>query len=394
MNRFTDHVHTAAHEHGLTDAEKARMQNTIHAYMALKPRRTHQMHQSSARAITPFSWVFAHRALAFAAVLAILGSSAGVSYAAESALPGDALYSIKTNVNEPLRGALATTPQAKAQWAIQVAGERAKEAATLAAEKRLDAATQAELETSLVAHAQIATDALDVQATSAPAASAEVATRFEARLSEYERLIASIGSEDGDEAPAFAVALRTERDHVAAVRAKAEDADTDSDTEALHTAATGRLAAADKLAKINAAAFSQATADDIAASLDTASTTLARVRAATAPDATTTRGELRRTIEASERIATFVEATAAIHDRTGLTIGARTSRKGKEGGDSMQKTTLAAPVQAALMVATTPPAPTTTASREDDHSGRDDERSRDDQDEREHEFLELSVPGF
>lgn len=392
MNRFTDHIHTAAHEHGLTDAEKLRMRSTLHAYMALKPRRAVPV--AAAHIATPFSWVFAHRVLAFAAVLAILGSSAGVSYAAESALPGDPLYAIKTNVNEPLRGVLATTPQAKAEWAIQVAGERAKEAATLAAEKRLDATTQAQLETSLVAHAQIATAALDAQATSSPATSAEVATRFEARLSEYERVIAAIGTDDGDAAPALAVALRTEREHVAVVRAKAEDADTATDTEALHSAASGRLAVADKLAKLNASAFSSSTANDIAASLDTASSALARVRAENADDATRTRGELRRTIETSEKLATFVETSAAIHDRTGITIGSHTSAQSRTTRPAAVMATFSAPASFA-----TDTAATTTATSSVDSESQGDESSKkgsdshDNSDSNEH-VLELSVPGF
>jgi hypothetical protein len=156
---FHHHIHTAAHEVSLSEAERARMRDTITAYMAMKPVRTTHA-DTTYRAFSFLEIIFSPRLVTLVLIGAILGSSAGVSYAAESALPGDTLYSVKTRIIEPVRGALATTPKAKKDWALQVADERAKEAATLAAENKLDAATQTELETSFRTHAKLASQAI------------------------------------------------------------------------------------------------------------------------------------------------------------------------------------------------------------------------------------------
>jgi len=74
---------------------------------------------------------------AAASLALVLVVGTGTAYAAESALPGDALYTIKVNVEEPIQGALATSPQAKAQWSAELATRRLSEAETLAAQGKL-----------------------------------------------------------------------------------------------------------------------------------------------------------------------------------------------------------------------------------------------------------------
>jgi hypothetical protein len=193
-----------------------------------------------------------------------------------------------------------------------VASQRATEAATLAAEQRLDPQTQSELASSLVAHAQVAEQALDEQATSAPQVSVQEAARFEARLSEYERVIASIAEDDADSVPTMAAAIRGERARVASVRARAEES-VDDGSEAIHAIVRGRLSAAQRVAKDNHGAFSPETADAVAESIETASATLPDLDRATG--ASSTRADLMRSLEQTERLATFVETSAAIHQR-------------------------------------------------------------------------------
>ena len=83
------------------------------------------------------------------ALLIVLVAGTGVASAAQSSLPGDALYPIKTDVTEPLRVALAPTPEAKAQVEASIATTRLEEAETLAAQGKLDASKQAQIQTSL-----------------------------------------------------------------------------------------------------------------------------------------------------------------------------------------------------------------------------------------------------
>ncbi len=66
---------------------------------------------------------------AFAILLIVTG--AGTSYYAQNALPGDTLYSVKTDFNENIESLLATTPEAKAQVELRQVSERLDEAEVL-----------------------------------------------------------------------------------------------------------------------------------------------------------------------------------------------------------------------------------------------------------------------
>jgi hypothetical protein len=79
-------------------------------------------------------------------IVAVLGSGAGVSYAAEGAVPGDALYGFKLAVNEGVGSALAVTPEAQARWETRRVERRLEEAEVLVSAGRLDAAKSAVLE--------------------------------------------------------------------------------------------------------------------------------------------------------------------------------------------------------------------------------------------------------
>lgn len=84
-------------------------------------------------------------------VLLLLGS--GISYAAESALPGETLYTVKVHVNEPLQGAFKRSPRARAQWETRLTERRLEEGEELAARGRMDAKLQAEVAAQVRAHA-------------------------------------------------------------------------------------------------------------------------------------------------------------------------------------------------------------------------------------------------
>ncbi len=78
-------------------------------------------------------------AFAGSAVLLVVLSSAGVSFAAENTLPGDFLYPVKINVNERIKAALAPSPQARAKIETDITVARLKEAEALSAKGKLDA---------------------------------------------------------------------------------------------------------------------------------------------------------------------------------------------------------------------------------------------------------------
>ncbi len=80
-----------------------------------------------------------------ASVLIVSIAGAGVSYAAEAAMPGDLLYPVKMHVNENLEARIARTPKARAAVATKHAEKRLKEAEMLAQKSALDPKKEAML---------------------------------------------------------------------------------------------------------------------------------------------------------------------------------------------------------------------------------------------------------
>src|SRR3989344_2478602 len=95
-------------------------------------------------------------------ILAILlAISAGVSYSAESSLPGDVLYSIKTDLNERIQGWLALSTQAELEHRANLALRRLAEAEKLKAEGKLDAELKSRLEGEFKEHVKAANDEMN-----------------------------------------------------------------------------------------------------------------------------------------------------------------------------------------------------------------------------------------
>lgn len=76
---------------------------------------------------------------AFLSVIIVIGYGGSVSLAAEGALPGDILYSVKTRVTEPVaRLITATSPAAEAKFETRLLEKRLEEAESLETNKKLD----------------------------------------------------------------------------------------------------------------------------------------------------------------------------------------------------------------------------------------------------------------
>lgn len=138
----------------------------------------------------------------------VLCVGVGTSYAAEGTVPGDTLYPVKVNVNEQVQGALARSPQAKADWNARRATRRLEEAEVLASEGRLTAALRVDLQRRFEETA----DDFDANvlslasATGSPRIVATTASNLEASLQERADAfaqIASLSSTSKDEMAAF-----------------------------------------------------------------------------------------------------------------------------------------------------------------------------------------------
>lgn len=193
MTNFEDTLKKMGEGISLSHDERAKMDRVIREYVAMKPLPQAHAHTP----ILSYSWFsFAHRPIA-AALIVVMFFGTGVSYAAEDALPGDALYAVKTYINEPAKVALATNAEAKAEVQIELAERRIEEAAILAAEGRLDSETEDALAVAFESHAAAVAENLAEADKEDDSASTELASRFENRLAAHENILLEVESDDG-----------------------------------------------------------------------------------------------------------------------------------------------------------------------------------------------------
>lgn len=122
-------------------------------------------------------------------IAAALGG--GASVAAQNSLPGDALWGFKVGINENIEAALAAEGKAQADFDIAAIETRMNEASRLAADGRLDAGAQAQIEANFDAHAasvQAQIERLQVKGDYSGAA--DVAARFQATVAAHASALA------------------------------------------------------------------------------------------------------------------------------------------------------------------------------------------------------------
>ncbi|MBI3634200.1 MAG: hypothetical protein HY228_01110 [Candidatus Yonathbacteria bacterium] len=123
----------------LSAEEKSGMREELFQYMKANPVRNpihprHPLMKRYDRIPSPFSLISKFRNKSIMPLLIILGLLMGgsASFAAESTIPGDILFPVKVHINEKVRGVVAVTPQAKAEWELHLVERRLDEIEKLA----------------------------------------------------------------------------------------------------------------------------------------------------------------------------------------------------------------------------------------------------------------------
>lgn len=150
----------------------------------------------------PFSrWVGRFPAIAIAGLALLVGVGTGLVSASAGALPGDALYTIKVGVVEPVRGAFAQAPVGQAKLHAALAVRRLTEAEILALNGSLDLRREEQVTTLLDKHARAAAAALDeVRNGDEPDAADRadsIAIAFQADLGAHAQILEAIDQERG-----------------------------------------------------------------------------------------------------------------------------------------------------------------------------------------------------
>ena len=181
----------------LKEEEKSAMRQTLVSFVRTHPVmigvETRQVEQRPGILQGLVSLMFKPMPLVLIIAL-IFGGSA--SFAAEQALPGDALYPVKVRVNEEVRGWVTLTPEAKAQWEARKAERRLLEAEKLVSRGEFNTQASAHIEENFEAHAQRVTERTEAFSDKENfEAAADVSARFETSLMAHERILEKLVNE-------------------------------------------------------------------------------------------------------------------------------------------------------------------------------------------------------
>lgn len=126
-----------------------------------------------------------------AATATLLGvfvvSASGLSYAAESTVPGDLLYPVKIHVNEQVHGFFQFDSKSKAQFEINQIQRRLEEVEALSNEGKLDVKTKGEFKQELDINTKIMEQHVEeLKALGESEAAAEIESSFESVFSIHE----------------------------------------------------------------------------------------------------------------------------------------------------------------------------------------------------------------
>lgn len=199
-----------------------------------------------------FTKLFMRPMPVLAGVMLVMVLGGGTSFAAQAALPGEALYQVKI-LSEGVRSALIFEEESKIEWETALAERRLDEAGRLAASGRLDAQLEEQLQVRFAAHAE------EVKSRIAKMASGEnfsaiagLAARFEASLDAHNRILARIDANNtanNIRSSGFALndQVAVKRDEVKDVRTAAEIKAFQSQAQESSHAAENKVETADKL---------------------------------------------------------------------------------------------------------------------------------------------------
>ncbi len=197
-----DHLFQQTKDVHLNDFEKAAIKNRLIIFMDQQPTGTpgllHWLWEQW-NALMPLPLV---KALPVFLIIALVFSG-GVSLAAENALPGQPLYSIKLNVNERVLAAAALSAKEKADVHARLAERRLEEAETLAAQGKLNTEIQAALSARFSGEAEQAKEAITaVKLEDRLDIAADLSSQLEITLKAHEKILMALSAGDDGKAPA------------------------------------------------------------------------------------------------------------------------------------------------------------------------------------------------
>jgi hypothetical protein len=188
MNRIEEQLQNLHHIR-LSDEVRARMRADVLTYADLHAIQAPNPVRSTFH-------IFSMRLYAgLAAMVLVVTSIGGTTYAAEGALPGDTLYSFKLHVSEPVQTALIPSEEGKGAWHAILAERRLEEAAKLAAEDNLSAEAQELLAANFSTHVETSAEtASRLEEKGDIESSLSLRSDLEARLTAHQHILGVIAA--------------------------------------------------------------------------------------------------------------------------------------------------------------------------------------------------------
>lgn len=166
MKRFSEELHKKALTVKLKAAERDVLRERVISYMEYHPLTTagKRTISKSERALlsepyrtVSFSW---RQLFSYGSVAAVV-CAVTISYSAEQAVPGDALYPVKVKFNEEVRSSLTLSPYEKVTWETERLNRRIAEARVLASEGKLTTEAEAAVVAAVRTHSAEARREID-----------------------------------------------------------------------------------------------------------------------------------------------------------------------------------------------------------------------------------------
>lgn len=166
MKRFSEELHKKALTVKLKAAERDALRERVLSYMEYHPLATQGKRtiSKSERALlsepyhtVSFSW---RQFFSYGSVAAVV-CAITISYSAEQAIPGDALYPVKVKFNEEVRSSLTLSPYEKVTWETERLNRRIAEARVLASEGKLTTEAEAAVVAAVRTHSAEARREID-----------------------------------------------------------------------------------------------------------------------------------------------------------------------------------------------------------------------------------------
>jgi len=157
MKRFSEEFHKKALGVKLKASERDALRERVVSYIEYHPlpaagKRTLSKAErallSEPYRTVSFSW---RQLVSYGGVAALL-CAVTISYSAEQAVPGDALYPVKVKFNEEVRSSLTWSPYQKVTWETERLNRRIAEARVLASEGKLTSEVEAEVVAAVRTH--------------------------------------------------------------------------------------------------------------------------------------------------------------------------------------------------------------------------------------------------